>query len=88
MSRKFWPCQAMGQAATARSRMVSDGSGTDGRFGDLIDSAQAMALLAGTLWRVGREVFGIEHRLVGRVAAGARVEHANQARQGGDAAHR
>ena len=28
MSRRFWPCQAPGQAATAPSRMVSDGSGT------------------------------------------------------------
>ena len=28
MSRRFWPCHAPGHAATARSRMVSDGSGT------------------------------------------------------------
>ena len=28
MSRRFWPCQAPGHAATAPSRMVSDGSGT------------------------------------------------------------
>ncbi len=28
MSRRFLPCQAPGQAATAPSRMLSDGSGT------------------------------------------------------------
>ena len=28
MSRWFWPPQAVGHAATARSRMVSEGSGT------------------------------------------------------------
>ena len=28
MSRRFCPCQAPGHAATARSRMLSDGSGT------------------------------------------------------------
>ena len=28
MSRKFWPCQAVGQAATARSRMLKLSSGT------------------------------------------------------------
>jgi hypothetical protein len=28
MSRRFWPCQASGHAATAPSRMLSDGSGT------------------------------------------------------------
>ena len=28
MSRRFWPCHAPGQAATARSRIVSEGSGT------------------------------------------------------------
>ena len=30
MSRRFWPCQAGGQAAIARSRMVSESSGTIG----------------------------------------------------------
>ena len=28
MSRRFLPCQAPGQAAIARSRMLSEGSGT------------------------------------------------------------
>src|SRR3546814_8112323 len=28
MSRRFWPCQAGGQGAIARSRMLREGSGT------------------------------------------------------------
>ncbi|KWV69664.1 hypothetical protein PFLmoz3_06263 [Pseudomonas fluorescens] len=28
MSRRFWPCQAGGQEAIARSRMLREGSGT------------------------------------------------------------
>ena len=31
MSLRFWPCQALGHAATARSRMVSVSSGTSER---------------------------------------------------------
>ncbi|MNG89900.1 hypothetical protein D3C79_487810 [compost metagenome] len=58
------------------------------RFVDFVDPAQAMALGAGTLGRVGREVLGIQHGLVGGVAARARVEHADRTGQGRHTAHR
>ncbi len=58
------------------------------RLGDLVHPAQAMALRTRTLWRVRGKVFGVEHRLARRVTAGARIQHADQARQSRHAAHR
>ncbi len=80
------PCQRPG-----RHRTLANGQGRVGhhqRLGHFIHTAQAMALRAGPLGQVRRKVLGIQHRLPRRVAAGTRVQHANQARQGGDAAHR
>jgi hypothetical protein len=88
MSRRFWPCQAGGHEAMARSRMLEGVVGHHRAFGHLEDAAQAVARRACALRRVGREVFRIEHRLARRIVAGARIEHAQQARQRGDAAHR
>jgi len=62
--------------------------GDHGRLGHLIYTPQPMALGAGALRGIGRKVLGVQHRLPGRVAAGAGVEHADRAGQGGDAAHR
>ncbi len=56
------------------------GVGDHGRLGDLVDPAEPMARGAGALRRVGREILGIQHRLVGRVMACARVQHADGAR--------
>ena len=78
MSRWFWPPQAVGQAAMARSRMVSEGSGTIGLLGDLIDAAEAVAFGAGAFGGVGREGLGVEERLAARIVAGAGVEHAQK----------
>ncbi|MNM86212.1 hypothetical protein D3C81_983570 [compost metagenome] len=62
-----------------RHRALANGQrrvGDQGCLSDFIDAAQAVAFGAGTLWGVGREVFGVQHRLPSRVMAGARVEHA------------
>ncbi|MNX48235.1 hypothetical protein D3C86_788110 [compost metagenome] len=58
------------------------------RLGHVVDVAQAVAIGAGALRRVGREVLGVQHGLVGRVGAGTRIQHAQHAGQGGDATHR
>ncbi len=58
-----------------------------GGFRHLVDPAQAVALGAGALGRVGREILRIEHRLVGGVATGAGIEHPHQAGKPGHAAH-
>ena len=44
MSRWFWPCQATGHAAIARSRIVSESSGTMELFCHLIDPALARGI--------------------------------------------
>lgn len=74
-----------------RHRTLTDGQrrvGDHGRFGHLVDTAQAMALRASALGRVRRKVFGVQHRLPGRVMASAGIEHADRTGQGGHAAHR
>ncbi|MNG91639.1 hypothetical protein D3C79_505530 [compost metagenome] len=58
------------------------------RLADIEHPAQAMTLRAGALRGIGRKIFGEQHRLLGRVTAGTRIEHADQARQGGDTADR
>ena len=88
MSRRFWPPQAIGQAAMARSRMVFEGSGTIECFRHLVDPAEAVAARTGALGRVGREGFRIEMRLSRRIVAGARIEHAQQIGEGCDAPDR
>jgi hypothetical protein len=57
-------------------------------LGHLEDAAQPMAHRAGALRRVGREVFRVQHRLLRGIVAGPRIEHAQQVRQRGHAAHR
>ncbi|MNE31546.1 hypothetical protein D3C80_1251200 [compost metagenome] len=74
-----------------RHGALADGQrrvGDHGRFVHFVDPAHAMAFRAGALRRVGREILGIQHRLAGRVVAGAGVEHADRTGQGGHAAHR
>ncbi|MCY1421519.1 hypothetical protein D9M71_371770 [compost metagenome] len=74
-----------------RYRAFADGQRrvrNHGRLSHLVDPAHTMALRARALWCVWRKVFGVQHRLPGRVVAGARVEHANRTGQGGYAAHR
>ena len=78
MSRRFWPCQAGGQAAIARSRIVSESSGTIELLAHFEHAAEAVAVRAGALRRVRREVLGVEHRLARRIAAGARVQQPHQ----------
>src|SRR5919112_2122153 len=51
MSRRFWPCHAGGQAAMARSRMVSESSGT-------IDRSVA-SYTRPNPWQVGQAPCGV-----------------------------
>ena len=88
MSRRFCPCHAVGQAATARSRDRQRGVGHHRRFRHLEHPAQAVALRAGALRGVRRKIFGVEHRLPRQIAAGARIKHAQQAGERRHAAHR
>ncbi len=72
-------------------RALADGQARVGdhqRFGDVVNPPQPVTLRARALRGVGREVFGIQHRLSRRITAGPRVKHANQARQGRHTAHR
>ena len=71
MSRRFWPPQAVGQAAMARSRMVFEGSGTIEASVTSWMPAEAVAARTGPLRRVGREGFRIEMRLSRRIVARA-----------------
>ena len=57
-------------------------------LGDLVHPADAVALRTCALHGVGREVLGVEHRLIFGVVAGPGVEHAHQRGERGDAAHR
>ena len=58
------------------------------RFRDGVDAAQAVAFGAGALGGVGRKRFRVQQRLVLRIVAGARIQHAQQIGHRGDAAHR
>ena len=72
-------------------RTLADGQrgiGDHDRLGHLVHVAQAVTGGACPLRRVGREVFGIQHRLPGRIGACARVHHPHQTGEGGHAAHR
>jgi hypothetical protein len=51
MSRRFWPCQAGGHAAMARSRIVSDGSGTI--------EASVASMIRPRPWHVGQAPCGV-----------------------------
>ncbi len=55
-------------------------------FGDFIDVAQAMTVRARPLRRIRREILGVQHGLPCRIGTGTRVQHPQQAGQGGDAA--
>ena len=77
-----WPCRD--GAFADRQRIVRDHR----RFGDLEDASESMAARAGTLHGVRREILGVQHRLVGRIAAGARVQQAHEARERGHGAER
>ncbi|KWV82673.1 hypothetical protein PFLL34_00251 [Pseudomonas fluorescens] len=82
---------ALPRQRPGRHCTLADGQGRIGhhqRFGHFIHAAQAVALRARALGQVRREVLGIQHGLPFRIAAGAGIEHADQARQGGDTAHR
>ena len=57
-------------------------------LGHLVDAAETVTPRTGALGRVRREGLGVEELLVGRVVAGARVQHAQQVGQRGDAADR
>ncbi len=72
------------RALADRERVV----GHHGALGRVVDPAQPVAGRAGPLGRVGRELVGVELRLPARVAAGARVEHAQQVGEGGHAPDR
>ena len=82
MSRRFWPCHAPGHAATARSRMVSDGSGTSSASVTRWTTPEAVALRARPDRGVGREPVGVHDlRRARRIAAGAREEHPQRVRE-------
>ena len=72
------------RALADRQRVV----GHHQSLGDLVDAAEAMAVRARSLRGVGREILGIEHRLARRVPSGARIEHAQEARDRRHAADR
>ncbi len=57
-------------------------------LGDLVHAAESVTRRTGALNRVRREVLGVEHWLLRRIRAGARVQHAHEARQRGDTADR
>ena len=80
------PCQRPGRHGTLANGQVRVRHHQ--RFGDFIDPPQTMTIRAGALRRVRRKVFGVQHRLPRRVTAGAGIEHADQARQRSDTAHR
>ncbi len=72
-------------------RPLADGErgvGNERLLGHFVDAAEAVAVRARALRCVGREVLGIEHRLARRIAAGARIEQAQEARQRRHAADR
>ncbi len=50
--------------------------------------AEPMASRAGALGRVWGKGLGVQVRLAGGIRAGARIEHPQKVREGGDAAHR
>ena len=82
---------ALPRQRPGRHRALADGQrgvGHHQRFGHFIHTPQAMTLGAGALWQVGRKVLGIQHRLPRRVTASTGIQHADQARQGGNTAHR
>ncbi len=47
-------------------------------FGHGVDPAHTVALRTGALWRIGRKVLGIKHRLVRRVCSGPRIKHSDK----------
>ena len=77
-----WPggdgALAQGQARVRHHRLL----------GHVEDLPEAVAVRAGALGRVGREVLRVQHGLVRGVRAGAGIQHAQQAGQLHDAAHR
>ncbi len=81
--------------AVPRRRPRGDGALADAQrgvghhrlFGHFIHVAQAMAVRAGALRCVRREVFGVQHRLFGWIRTCARIQHTQQAGQRGHAAH-
>ena len=72
------------RAIADRQRVVGDHR----LLGHLVDAAEAVAVRARALRRVGREVLGVEHRLARRIRAGARIQQAHEARQRRHAADR
>ena len=72
------------RALADRERVVGDHR----LFGDFVHASEPVARRAGALHRVRREVLGVEHRLLRRIAAGARVQHAHEAGKRRDASHR
>ncbi len=50
--------------------------------------AQTVAGRTCSLRHVGRKIFGVQHRLTGRVGASTRIHHPHQAGQGGYASYR
>src|SRR3569623_1470703 len=57
-------------------------------FGLFVDASQTVALWTRALWRVRRERFRIQQLLPARIMAGARIQHAQQIGERGDAATR
>lgn len=50
-------------------------------LGHVEDATHAVAFRAGTFWRVWREIFRVQHRLVRRILPCSREEHADDARE-------
>ena len=74
-----------------RDRALADGQAVvrhQRSLGHLDHAPEAVAARACALRRVGREVLRVQHRLVARIRARARIEHAHEARERGDAADR
>ena len=78
-----------------RGRPCGDGALTNGKrvvrhhrlLGDFIYAPKPVALGAGTLRGIGRKRLCIKKRLIARIIPCARVQHAQQVGQRGDAAH-
>ncbi len=73
------------------NRAFADAEGVVGHhrlLGDFEDPAQSVAGRACALRRVGRKILRVQHRLPRGIVSCPRIEHAQQARQRRDAAHR
>ncbi len=80
------PCRGpRGDGALADAQRVV---GHHRAFRHVVDESEPVTGGARSLSGVGGEVLGVQHGAAARICAGARVQHAQQVRQGRDAPHR